>query len=56
MSWKLISADPNAPHGLSLARVKEHARISHDDEDLAIDGMLFAVPVAYYFVTLVILR
>lgn len=42
MTWKLITPDPNAPHGLSLARVKEHARVSHDDEDLAIDGMLYA--------------
>lgn len=42
MAWKLITPDPNAPHGLSLAEAKEHARVSHDDEDLAIDGMLFA--------------
>ena len=42
MSWKLISPDPNAPHGLALRDVKEFARVSHDDEDLALDGMLYA--------------
>ena len=42
MAWKLISADATAFAGLNLAEVKAHARVSHDDEDLAIDGMLFA--------------
>lgn len=42
MAWKLISADPNAFDRLSLAGVKEHARVTHDDEDLALDGMLHA--------------
>lgn len=42
MAWKLISPDPGGLSGLSLVEAKEHARVSHDDEDLAIDNMLHA--------------
>ena len=42
MAWKLISPETNALAALSLASLKEHARVTHDDEDLALDGMLHA--------------